>query len=49
MYTTLYPSNVCAQCIRDVGIAEVVYVSDKFHDAKFMVASRRILKAIKCR
>ena len=28
VYTTLYPSNICAQCIRDAGITEVVYISD---------------------
>ena len=49
LYTTLYPSNVCAQCIREAGIKEVVYVSDKFHHTKFMIASRRIIDGIKCR
>ena len=49
LYTTLYPSNVCAQCIRDAGIAEVFYISDKFHDCTFMEASRRIMEGIKCR
>ena len=49
LYTTLYPSNVCAQCIRDAGITEVVYTSDKFHNMNFMEASRRILEGITCR
>ena len=49
LYTTLYPSNICAQCIRDAGIAEVVYSSNKFHYTKFVKASRRILEGIKCR
>lgn len=49
VYTTLYPSNICAQCIRDAGIIEVVYISDKFHDAKFVEATRRILEGINCR
>lgn len=49
LYTTLYPSNVCAQCIREARVDEVVYVSDKFHKTKFMEASRRIMEGIKCR
>ena len=49
LYTTLYPSNVCAQCIRDAGIREVVYISDKFHHRKFMKAARHILEGITCR
>ncbi len=49
LYTTLFPSNVCAQCIRDAKIEEVVYASDKFHGTKLMKASRHILEGIKCR
>ena len=49
LYTTLYPSNSCAQCIRDAEIQEVVYTSDKFHKTKFMKASRYIMEGIKCR
>jgi deoxycytidylate deaminase len=49
LYTTLYPSNICAQCIREAEISEVVYVSDKFHKTKFMKASRKIMQGIKCR
>ena len=49
LYTTLYPSNNCAQSIRETGVSEVVYDSDKFHNQVFMKASRRILEGIKCR
>ena len=49
LYTTLYPSNVCAQCIRDAEIAEVVFISDKFYKTKFVEAAKRILEGIKCR
>ncbi len=49
LYTTLYPSNVCAQCIRDAGVKEVVYISNKFHKTPFVEASKRILTGIKCR
>ena len=49
VYTTLYPSNSCAHFIREVGISEVVYISDKFHDHHIMKASRKILRGIKCR
>lgn len=49
LYTTLFPSNTCAQMIKEAEIAEVVYIEDKFHHADFMVASRRILEGVKCR
>lgn len=49
LYTTLYPSNRCAQAIREAGILEVVYVSDKFRNFEFMKASKEIMDGIKCR
>jgi deoxycytidylate deaminase len=49
LYTTLFPSNGCAQCIREAEISEVVYVSDKFRKTKFMKASRKLMQGIKCR
>ena len=49
LYTTLYPSNRCAQAIREAGIAEVVYASDKFRKFDFMKASKEIMSGIKCR
>ena len=43
MYTTLFPDNECAQEIIEVGIAEVVYLSDKYHDEDYTTASRMLL------
>ena len=45
MYTTLFPDNECAQEIIEVGIAEVVYLSDKYHDQDYTTASRMLLDA----
>jgi len=44
MYVSLYPCNECAKLIVQVGIREVVYLSDKYaHDEKF-IAARRIFQ-----
>ena len=45
MYTTLFPDNECAQEIIEVGIAEVVYSDDKYHDKEHTTASRMLLDA----
>ena len=45
MYTTLFPDNECAQEIIEVGIAEVVYLSDTYHDQDYTTASRMLLDA----
>ena len=42
MYISLFPCNECAKLIVQVGIKEVVYLSDKYHDEPIFVASRRI-------
>ena len=44
MYVALFPCNECAKLIIQCGIAEVVYVSDKYHDKEEMIASRRLLE-----
>jgi len=50
LYTTLYPSNTCAQLIQEVGISNVVYTTKKFSKTKFRKAARRILEPdVKCR
>ena len=49
LYVTLYPSNTCAQCIREAGIGEVVYADDNNRKINFVEASKRILEGIKCR
>ena len=44
LYVSLYPCNECAKLIVQVGIKEVVYLSDKYaHDGKF-IAARRIFQ-----
>ncbi|MBK7141641.1 MAG: dCMP deaminase family protein [bacterium] len=41
MYVSLYPCNECAKLIIQVGIREVVYLSDKYaHDEKFIAAQK---------
>lgn len=46
IYCTLYPCNTCAQVIVQAGIKEMIYYSDKYHDADFTKAARWIfLKA----
>ncbi len=42
MYVSLYPCNECAKLIVQVGITEVVYLSDKYHDDDVFIAARRI-------
>jgi len=42
LYATLFPCNDCAKLIIQAGIAEVVYLSDKYHEAVPFVAARRL-------
>jgi dCMP deaminase len=42
MYVSLFPCNECAKLIVQVGIKEVVYLEDKYHDKDIFVAARRI-------
>ncbi len=43
LYVTLFPCNECAKAVVQVGIKEVIYLGDKYHDDTIFVASRRIL------
>ncbi|XP_061736856.1 deoxycytidylate deaminase [Nerophis ophidion] len=43
MYVALFPCNECAKLIIQAGIKEVIYLSDKYHDAPEMTASRILL------
>lgn len=43
LYCTLFPCNECAQAIIQTGVKEIVYDSDKYHDDKIWVASRKLL------
>jgi dCMP deaminase len=51
IYVSLFPCNECAKLIVQVGIREVVYLSDKYADQDVFKASRRILQmaAVACR
>ena len=42
VYTTLFPCNECAKAIIQSGIAEGVYMSDKFADSDSVLASKRM-------
>ncbi len=41
-YTTLFPCNECAKAIIQSGIAEVVYMEDKYADSDSVVASKKM-------
>ncbi len=42
VYTTLFPCNECAKAIIQSGIAEVVYMSDKYAESDSVMASKRM-------
>lgn len=42
MYVSLFPCNECAKLIVQVGIKEVVYLSDKYADQPIFIAARNI-------
>ncbi len=43
VYVTLFPCNECTKAIIQTGIAEIVYLDDKYHDTDSTRASRRML------
>ena len=45
LYVTLFPCNECAKAIIQSGIRELIYADDKYADASFMRASKRMLTA----
>jgi len=42
MYVSLFPCNECAKLIVQVGITEVVFLSDRYAEDPIFVAARRI-------
>jgi dCMP deaminase len=42
LYVSLFPCNECAKLIVQVGIKEVVYLSDQYNNEPIFVAARRI-------
>lgn len=45
IYVSLFPCNECAKAIIQSGIKEVIYLSDKYEDKDFTVASKRMLRS----
>lgn len=45
MYCTLFPCDNCAKIIAQKRIAEIVYLSDKYHDEPSYIASRLLFDA----
>ncbi|MFA5571028.1 MAG: deoxycytidylate deaminase [Sphaerochaetaceae bacterium] len=43
LYVALFPCNECAKAIIQVGISEIVYLSDKYSDTDIVKASKRML------
>jgi dCMP deaminase len=43
LYCSLFPCNECAKITVQLGIKEVIYESDKYHDDEIWQASRKIL------
>lgn len=43
VYVTLFPCNECAKILAQVGIGEVVYLSDKYYGTESNLISKRIL------
>lgn len=42
LYCTLFPCNECAKVVIQKGIKEVIYESDKYHDQKEWIVSRKM-------
>ncbi len=45
VYVALFPCNECAKAIIQSGVKEVVYLSDKYADTMYNLASKRMLNA----
>jgi len=43
MYVDLFPCNECAKLIIQSGIKEILYITDKYKDKDFVIASKRLL------
>ncbi len=51
LYTTLFPCNECAKAVIQSGIAEVVYLSDKYSGSDSDIAAKRMFSSagVACR
>lgn len=45
VYTTLFPCNECTKALIQVGIKEVIYLSDKYANTGSVIASKRMMNA----
>ncbi len=45
LYTTLMPCNECAKIIIQLGVKEIIYLDDKYHDTKEYTAAREMFDA----
>lgn len=45
IYCTLFPCNECAKTLIQNGIEEIIFESDKYHNADMSVAARRLFDA----
>jgi dCMP deaminase len=45
VYVTLFPCNECTKAIIQKGVAEVIYLSDKYAGTDSTLASKRMLKS----
>ncbi len=45
IYTTLFPCNECTKALIQVGIKEVIYLSDKYANTDSVIASKRMCEA----
>ena len=43
IYTTLFPCNECTKALIQAGIAEVIYLSDKYSDTFSTIAAKRMM------
>lgn len=44
LYVTLFPCNECAKAVIQAGIKKVIYLDDKYHDADYSKASRKLFE-----
>ena len=45
IYTTLFPCNECTKALIQVGISQVIYLSDKYCDTSSVIAAKRMMKS----
>lgn len=43
IFVTLFPCNECAKLVIQSGIKEVIYLEDKYPNADFTIASRKLM------